>query len=100
MTNPDIPGYPEERNIRRFRKRPVVIEAIPASEIILGGDDLPDWLVNAELNGTVEVYGDRVDIRTLEGTMTADPGDWIICGVKGELYPCKPEIFEATYERP
>ena len=37
-------------------------------------------------------------IRTLEGTMRADMGDWIIRGVKGELYPCKPDIFEATYE--
>jgi hypothetical protein len=38
------------------------------------------------------------DIRTLEGTMHASPGDWIIRGVKGEFYPCKPDIFEATYE--
>jgi hypothetical protein len=40
-----------------------------------------------------------VEIKTLEGTMVANPGDWIIRGVKGELYPCKPDIFEATYER-
>jgi hypothetical protein len=39
-----------------------------------------------------------VQIQTLEGTMRADEGDWIIRGVKGELYPCKPDIFEATYE--
>ncbi len=37
-------------------------------------------------------------IETLEGTMTANIGDWIIKGVKGELYPCKPDIFEATYD--
>jgi len=38
-------------------------------------------------------------IHTLEGNMKADPGDWIITGVKGEQYPCKPDIFEQTYER-
>jgi hypothetical protein len=48
-----------------------------------------DWA--AEQNGTVT-------ITTLEGVMRADPGDWIIRGVKGEFYPCKPDIFEATYE--
>lgn len=40
-----------------------------------------------------------LDIPTLEGTMTAQPGDYIIRGVKGEYYPCKPDIFEAIYER-
>lgn len=39
-----------------------------------------------------------IEIETLEGTMRAEPGDWIIRGVKGEFYPCKPDIFEATYE--
>ena len=39
-----------------------------------------------------------LSIDTLEGRMRADPGDWIIQGVKGEFYPCKPDIFEATYE--
>jgi hypothetical protein len=42
--------------------------------------------------------GVRVEIRTKEGTMIADPGDWIICGIQGEFYPCKPDIFDATYE--
>lgn len=40
----------------------------------------------------------EVKIETLEGVMTANPGDFIITGVKGEVYPCKPDIFEATYE--
>ena len=40
----------------------------------------------------------EMEIQTLEGTMRADPGDWIITGVKGEQYPCKPDIFAATYE--
>lgn len=40
----------------------------------------------------------RIEIETLEGTMVGEPGDWIITGVKGERYPCKPDIFAATYE--
>jgi len=81
----------------KFRKKPVVIEA-------------------AQWTGTADSYrevlgfvGDRAafngeknpptwEITTLEGVMTANQGDWIIRGVKGELYPCKPDIFEATYE--
>lgn len=48
----------------------------------------------------IEAYQTDVEIKieTLEGVMTANPGDWIITGVKGEKYPCKPDIFEATYE--
>jgi hypothetical protein len=60
--------------VSRYRKKPVVIEA-------------ERW----------EGPGDHL-IHTLEGVMTASPGDWIITGVKGERYPCKPDIFEATYE--
>ncbi len=44
------------------------------------------------------VRGQFLDIVTLEGTLFANPSDWIIQGVKGEIYPCKPDIFEATYE--
>jgi hypothetical protein len=43
-------------------------------------------------------HGDKISIITLEGIMEASPGDWVIRGVKGELYPCKPDIFEATYD--
>lgn len=42
--------------------------------------------------------GNTIDIKTPEGTMCADPGDWVIRGVKGEFYPCKPDIFAETYE--
>lgn len=57
----------------KFRKKPVVIEAVQLTRVTL--------------------------IETLEGTMRGEPGDWLITGVKGEQYPCKPDIFEATYER-
>lgn len=79
----------------KFRKKPVVIEALEftgnnCTEIIrfMGGP----W-TNPELHDT-----DRPVIHTLEGQLTASPGDWIIRGVQGEFYPCKPDIFAATYE--
>lgn len=74
-----------------YRKKPVVIEAVQYD----GSFPLPF------LDGAEQVYkapDGKLAIDTLEGTMTADLGDWIIRGVKGELYPCKPDIFEATYE--
>ena len=56
----------------KFRKKPVVIEAYQTQE--------------------------EMDIQTLEGIMHANIGDWIITGIKGEQYPCKPDVFEQTYE--
>lgn len=49
--------------------------------------------------GVVSSCAGKVEITTLEGTLTASIGDWIIKGVKGEFYPCKPDIFAATYEK-
>ena len=83
----------------KFRKKPVVIEAIHLDKIkdevvveFMGGEAKRniDFGINYT-NGTVR-------INTLEGVMVASPGDWIIKGIKGEFYPCKPDIFEATYE--
>lgn len=74
-----------------FRKKPVVIEARQWT----GGNavNLLDWIKpEARQEGSVLV------IPTLEGDHEASLGDWIIKGVKGEFYPCKPDIFEATYE--
>ena len=51
-----------------------------------------------EANSIITVDHFNVRIRTLEGTLFASPSDWIIKGVKGEFYPCKPDIFEQTYE--
>ena len=77
----------------KFRKRPVVIDAWLNAPGI--SDMFPDWMKN----GAITCSDDgSLNIVTLEGVMRADPGDWIIRGVKGELYPCKPDIFEATYE--
>ena len=84
----------------KFRKKPVVIEAyqIPPNDG-LTREAPPMWLVDALLDGRVNpVETGGVGITTREGVMRGDVGDWIIRGVKGELYPCKPDIFEATYE--
>lgn len=81
----------------KFRKKPVVIEAFRWT----GGPDQtedPEWLSEAIRKGDVAFTKTTVLINTLEGVMTANSGDWIIRGVKGEVYPCKPDIFAATYE--
>ncbi|ASE38409.1 hypothetical protein [Brevundimonas vesicularis] len=105
----------------KFRKKPVVIDAaLFDGELVgepvkgTGNPDkvqpgtCPDWFpAVVEVTtpngfgwkaGDVCAMGDKLYIGTLEGTLTASPGDWIIRGVKGELYPCKPDIFRATYE--
>lgn len=78
----------------KFRKKPVVIEAVQWK-----GDNFARV---AELSDDVlGPYGreqPHLKIHTLEGIMTAAVGDWIIKGVNGETYPCKPEIFEKSYE--
>lgn len=78
----------------KYRKKPVVIEAV-------------QYVDPSSVDKIMEMAGETrginnsqegLYISTLEGTMRADKGDWIIKGVKGGLYPCKPDIFEATYE--
>jgi hypothetical protein len=87
---------------KQYRKKPIVIEAIiwDGSDLCwaviaqwLGGDYGVECRVTDAANGERRVY-----IQTLEGDMAASPGDYIIKGVKDEFYPCKPDIFEATYE--
>lgn len=75
----------------KFRKKPVVIEAI-----LYTGKNYGE-VQNFIGNGCGLNQG-QIIINTLEGDMRANPNDWIIKGVKGEFYPCKPDIFEATYE--
>jgi hypothetical protein len=81
----------------KFRKKPVVIEArqlIPENS-----QELAEWC-GGSVKGTMLDMTERVvSIETLEGEMRANMGDWIIKGVNGEFYPCKPDIFEKTYER-
>jgi hypothetical protein len=81
--------------VGRYRKKPVVIEALRWDNVKPNCTAMYEWLGDA---GSIRYDGTLV-IPTLEGEMRADVGDWIIKGVKGEFYPCKPDIFEATYER-
>jgi hypothetical protein len=80
----------------RYRKRPVVVDAIQWTGNNI--EKIWDTFGAASLYGPTETNVDSIMVRTLEGVMRAALGDWIIRGVKGELYPCKPDIFEATYE--
>lgn len=80
----------------KFRKKPVVIEAW---QNVDGPRRMPRWLDDAWRQAKIQFGGGGViHIYTLEGVMRAELGDWIIRGVQGELYPCKPDIFEQTYE--
>lgn len=86
--------------IARYSKKPVVIEAVQfvdndsALEIAKWAGTPPVWLDIDPADNLCHA----IDIDTLEGTMRARLGDWVIRGVKGEFYPCKPDIFTATYE--
>lgn len=83
----------------KYRKKPVVTEAVRWNGKYSDGTEWPDWFRDQE-DSIFTMNEDRsLNVRTLEGTMRADVGDFIIRGVKGEVYPCKPDIFEATYDR-
>lgn len=81
----------------KFRKKPVTIDAKQFHR----ADDPATWpegVFVTAVDPTDPNKGNRAAINTLEGPLTVSDGDWIITGVKGERYPCKPDIFEATYE--
>lgn len=102
---------------RRFRKRPVEVEADRWDGTAKGATPIIDWILghggtarfheareefrNVLGDGTVQgctAEPSHIAIDTLEGTIHASDGDWIIRGVAGEFYPCKPDIFERIYE--
>lgn len=80
----------------KFRMKPVVIEALQLTEKSF--QICCDWIGATNLDDGTAQEECCIGIFTEEGGMTAREGDWIIKGVKGEFYPCKPDIFEATYE--
>ena len=88
----------------KYRKKPVVIEAW-LTEVIsfLAEKDwhrLPEYIKESyEKGGWVFLTNGEIHIPTLEGTMIAQKDDYIIRGINGEFYPCKPDIFEKTYEK-
>ena len=80
----------------KFKKRPIVIEAIQWN-----GKNYPEIIIffDDKISSIHSPIHKTISIPTLEGTMAAYIGDWIIKGVNGEFYPCKPDIFEQTYEK-
>jgi hypothetical protein len=84
---------------RLFRKKPVTIEAVQYDGSTSHAVAIARWIEGGDYvyDGGTRDYGPMF-IPTLEGRMEASPGDWIIKGVVGEFYPCKPDIFGATHE--
>lgn len=89
----------------KYRKKPVVVEAIQwtgsnLEEIrnFVGSDLIEEYVEFFDIKRTLNKMLVDIAIDTLEGTMRVDYGDYIIKGVQGEFYPCKPDIFEQTYE--
>ena len=90
---------------QRFRKKPVVIEAMCWDGSAESAEQVLAWIdATATNEEPLAEYSDPRDspaefaIHTLEGRLTASPGDWIIRGVVGEFYACKPDVFADTYE--
>lgn len=87
----------------KYRKKPVIIEAFQFDGDLqdrAGTFYVPEWAEKAYKDGTMYFTGPAHElyIDTLEGTHHASVGDYIIRGVNGEIYPCKPDIFQKTYE--
>ena len=86
--------------IKKYRKKPIVIEAVKFENVEEVLHFLKVWLGKAYLGIQTDMFSaaNSITIDTLEGQMTAKPGDYIIKGINGEFYPCKPDIFLKTYE--
>jgi hypothetical protein len=112
--NASVDRYDERNKMaQQFRKKPIVIDAMQLAgntaecmavyqwiESHIGSVAPPcdDLTSDPNPGVTIDPADGSLVIRTLEGDMKADLGDWIIKGVQGEFYPCKPDIFDATYE--
>ena len=85
-----------------YRKKPVEIEAALCDDLLVAaGRDwkaLPRWVADAYERGDIIFASNFINVRTLEGIMRCDRGSMLIRGVQGEIYPCKPDIFAATYD--
>lgn len=86
----------------KYRKKPVVIEAFQYDGDLQGSNSkycVPDWAVKAFKEGRMYYKNaGELFVKTLEGDMRVSVDDYVIKGVNGEIYPCKPDIFEKTYE--
>lgn len=81
--------------IQKFRKNPLVIEAIKLTKESF--DEIVQWIGEDNLDDGTSIDEQYIGINTLEGTLYPDFGDYIIKGINGEFYPCKPDIFEKSY---
>lgn len=94
----------EEGDLMLFRRKPIIVEAHQFVDGCWAADHVPSWYTEAFIANQIMHHGEygklptHATIKTLEGEMRAERGDWIIRGVKGELYPCKPDIFKEIYE--
>ena len=82
----------------KYRKKPIVIEAVQMKPLHSLLVSLEAWCGGSIRGIKLPIEEQVIAIQTLEGEMTAQMGDYIIKGVKGEFYPCKPDIFEASYD--
>lgn len=82
----------------KCRKKQIVVDAVQLKDNFIW----PDWLEAADEKGDIRIIGTGgcwyMQIKTLEGEMRAQKGDYVVQGIKGEIYPCKPDIFGASYE--
>lgn len=82
-----------------YRKKPVLVSAWKVRDVLVSRhDEMPSSYRRACATGQIMEAPQYIQISTLEGSMRADLDDWLICGVNGEFYPCKPDVFEKTYE--
>lgn len=85
-------------SVKKYMKKPVIIEAMVFEDTIDCLSELSDFMDNQEVKVSYVESEPKLLIETLEGTMSANEGDYIIKGISGEFYPCKPDIFHKTYE--
>lgn len=86
---------------RKYRKKPEVVEAMQWDGTAISATRILEWGFSGLGTATYDYSKpeqQRLRIRTLEGSLYASPGDWIIRGIAGDFYPCKPEIFANTYD--
>jgi len=105
-SNPEPAAAEKENDMTttRFRKKPVEIDAVQWDGTAEAATPIIDWALRNDV--TINYYcpdeckqdAHVLLVSTLEGAMTAQPGDWIVRGIQGEFYPVKPDIFDATYE--
>jgi hypothetical protein len=84
--------------LARYRKKPIVVEAVQFKDDAASLNKLSEFMNDDLVVDYKDPQNPVVKIKTLEGVLTAQVGDYIIKGINGEFYPCKPDIFEKTYE--